>query len=241
MLTIVTVYRFGSIDELDLTISSILAQTETELSVFFILSGATNEAVDWLNDRLCGRIEYSMIVNKDASLYNAMNIGLASVKEGGLFFLNGGDEFYDNKSALLLSGYTGRECAVLFSTLQIYKKYKYLRLPDCDHPAHQGFFIERHLVESYEFDENLPIAADHYWMKRLIDLHGYEIDNTIVSQFALGGISNYPSLNSIRVRYGSQGFNRALKEALKFILVVTLGGKLYYKLLLGPRNKDEII
>jgi hypothetical protein len=240
MLNIITVYRFGSIDELDLTISSILAQSETEISVFFILSNASTEDIDWLNGRLCRRIEYSMIVNKDASLYNAMNIGLASVKEGGLFFLNGGDEFYDSESASLLAEYTGRECPVLFPTVQVYKDHKYLRLPNCDYPAHQGFFIERNLVETFEFNENLTIAADHYWMKRFIDFYGYESNDVIVSRFVLGGVSNYPSLKSIRARYRSQGFNRALREGLKYMLASILGGTLYYRLLLGPRMKDDV-
>ena len=240
MLNIITVYRFGSIDDLDLTISSILAQSEMEISVFFILSNASTEDTDWLNGRLCGRIQYSMIVNKDTSLYNAMNLGLASVKEGGLFFLNGGDEFYNSESASLLAEYAGRECPVLFSTLQIYKKHKYLRSPNCDYPAHQGFFIERNLVESFEFDENLTIAADHYWMKRFIEVHGYEINQMIISQFVLGGVSNYPSLKSIRARYRSQGFNRAFREGLKYMLAKILGGTLYYKFLLGARMKDGV-
>ena len=239
MLNIVTVFRFGSINELDLTISSILAQSEPDIFVCFILSNASKEETDWLDTRLTGQILYSMIVNKDTSLYNAMNIGLANVKEGGLFFLNGGDEFHDKESASLLAQYVGHECPVLFSTLQTYKKHKYLRLPNCDYPAHQGFFIDRNLIKNIEFDDALTIAADHYWMKRLIDIHGYLSNDLVVCQFALGGISNYPSLKSISARYRSQGFNRAAKEVIKYILVRVFGGKLYYKFLLESRLGDN--
>lgn len=233
MLNVVTVYRFGTQMELELTVSSMLAQVDKRFKVLFVLSNANDEHIRWLTQRLRGHISYDLMVNEDNSLYNAMNRALRAIKEGPIFFLNGGDAFYDAGSVSAINRLDLRYQPILFATLQSYKKQHYLRRASPHFPAHQGFVVDRELVGTLEFNESLSIAADHYWMTQILNKYSCLTSAEVISRFTLGGISNYPSKKSVYARYKTQGILRAIKELIKVGLLAVLGASLYYRLILG--------
>ena len=239
MINIVTIFRFGIIKELENTIDSLLSQKNAKFNVIFVLSEATDADILWLKKKLNKQFYYKLIINKDKSLYNAMNIALHTVKEGEIFFLNGGDAFCHSSSAANLLKSCSKDRPTIFSTIQTYKDDRYLREASSSNPAHQGFLINTSLIGDLAFNENLSIAADHYWMLELIERYGCYLSNETIAEFHLGGLSNHPCLKSIKARYRTQGIFRALKETLKFILISFLGPKNYYRLLLGAPKKRE--
>lgn len=241
MLNIITVYRFGSLEELDLTVSSMLTQVDKGFKVLFVLSNANEKHVHWLTQRLQDQISYKSIVNEDNSLYNAMNIALRLIEDGTIYFLNGGDAFYNSRSVSVINQIDVRNQPALFATLQSYKSQYYLRRPSQKFPAHQGFVVSRELIGSLEFNESLSIAADHYWMTHILSKHGCLTSAEVISQFTLGGISNYPSRKSVYARFKTQGIFRASKELLKVALLTVLGASLYYRLILGAPVKVNFL
>jgi len=232
MINVVTIFNFGNIDELKLTVKSILRQSESEFIVWFILSNAGQEDVRTIKKLIGSQFSFKLVLNQDTSLYNAMNIALEKITDGWLFFLNGGDEFYSDCSLRYLNRCKSDGHPVIFSTIQQYGDDRYLRLPNPKAPAHQGFLVKRELVATTKFQENLTISADQDWMLRLIADHHYSCQKFTIAQFALGGVSNYPSLYSIWVRFESQGTRRGLIELVKILLRFSLGSALYYRFLL---------
>ena len=232
MINIVTIFRFGNIEELRSTVKSILLQSESEFKVWFILSNAGHEDIQTLKKLIGSHFSFKLVINKDTSLYNAMNIALEEITNGWLFFLNGGDKFYCEDSLRFLNRFKSDVHPVIFSTIQQYGGDRYLRLSDPKAPAHQGFLVKRELVADAKFQESLPISADHNWMISLIDDHQHICQKPIIAQFALGGLSNNPSFHSVWVRFQSQGTRRGLVELAKFLLRVSLGSALYYRILL---------
>jgi hypothetical protein len=53
-----------------------------------------------------------------------------------------------------------------------------------------------------------------------------------VANFFLGGLSNYPTVSTIKNRLKNQGVADGLKEALKFSLRNALSDDLYYELIM---------
>ncbi len=239
MINVVTIFRFGNIDELKLTVKSILRQSENDFTVWFILSNAGQSDVRTLQKIIGSQFRFKLVLNEDTSLYNAMNIALEKITDGWLFFLNGGDEFHSDSSLYNLNSFKNDTYPVIFSTIQRYGDDRYVRPPSPKAPAHQGFLVKRELVDDTKFLESLPISADYEWMMHLIDKHRYSCQNLIIAQFALGGVSNAPSLNTIWIRFQSQGIQRALVEFIKFLLCVSLGPTLYYRFLLRKYRLKE--
>lgn len=236
MLKIVTVFRFGHDEELGRTVESLIQQRHADFKVLFILSNAKPQNISVLETAINSRFSYSLTVNQDTSLYNAMNIALGLIPEGWIYFLNGGDVFSSERSTALLDAYKSNSHPILFSTIQTYENDKYMRPPSARGPAHQGFLVNRKQVGTLTFCENLKIAADHYWMLKLIQTHGCELQSVPIAEFHLGGISNYPSWTSIKSRLASQGFTRAALELFKFSLRKVVGTRLYYRIVLGRRS-----
>jgi hypothetical protein len=233
MINIITVFMFGDRSEIDLTIKSIKCQRFSGYSVTFVLSKCTVADLDWLKSRVDFPCIY--IVNRDTSLYNAMNIGLDSINRGYVLFLNGGDSLSDSDSLGSANNNLDISRVNYFATIQVFGNDGYIRLPKAEargwSPAHQGFVAHTDLINNIYFDESFSIAADSIWMTRLVALHGVKAINQVLSIFHLGGISNHPSRHTILQRYRSQGVIRAVKEAAKCLALSFFGSKIYYRII----------
>ena len=76
-------------------------------------------------------------------------------------------------------------------------------------------------------------------MKRKVKAYGAVISKNIIAVHELGGVSNLPSLKSIKLRFRCNGLSTGLKEATKFMLLTILGRKLFYRLLMASNKYDR--
>lgn len=233
MLFIITVYRFGAVDELKRTLDSIASQKVGLHTSIIVCSNATESQIEWLQGYVSdGTI---IIANQDLSLYDAMNIGLDNCGRGFVYFLNGGDSFVDSECVGTILHSVNNDCPSLFSTIQTCGDDRFLRdatsIGADIAPAHQGFVCHMDHIGELRFDLSLPIAADHYFMRSLIVKHGLVRHCDVIASFELGGISNYPCLRTVRSRYEYQGLYRSLLEFGKLFLRLILGKKFYYRVI----------
>jgi glycosyltransferase involved in cell wall biosynthesis len=189
----------------------------------------------------------TFIIDQDKSLYNAMNIGICAASGNGVYFLNGGDIFNDERSyELLCEAFVPGKClgakvAMTYKNLMLIrpgsKKIQDLRT----RPPHQGFVAPLR-VNSNElifFDECQGVSADTVWIRENINRFSCNTLDSVVAIFALDGVSNSPSINLIRTKYGSQGMLR-IKVFIKIILDKIIGRKLLYWMI-GVINCYDII
>jgi glycosyltransferase involved in cell wall biosynthesis len=239
LLTVVTIYKFGATSPFERTVASLRSQSSRPFEHLLILSGVEDKELMLKKFRN----EYTrLFINLDRSLYNAMNIGLLNASGDSVLFLNGGDELVNPTSledlakfyvegrclAARVIQYHGREGFVRPSLTRIERLSRW--------PSHQGFVAPLPQAKRFPFVEEKHISADGKWMQDLILNFGVETTSLVVSKFALGGISNYPSMSSIYLRNGSEGIISAIKELLKLSLRLFLGDSRYYALILGYKS-----
>lgn len=172
--------------------------------------------------------------NEDSGLYNAMNVGFSLVVGTHVLYLNGGDEFYDKTSMRKIIERISKDEIALFRVCQYYKKSFFVR-PGANSTrkrkqySHQGFVAPlTNLTPKY--NEKLTINADSYWMKECLTLFKSKRYPEIIAKFELGGISNRPSLKTIKLRLEAEGRLSAIKEVTKFVMYLTMGAQMFYYL-----------
>jgi len=239
-LSVVTVYKFGAIEELKKTYNSILRQSYKPYELIMVLSEVENVA-DVKKEFNGDFVKF--IINKDCSLYNAMNIGLMACNGGAVIFLNGGDEFKDAESVALINRHFKDGRCLAMRTIQENQGDFYVR-PSLRYlnelvlsPAHQGFVAPLPDAKKKLYSEIKKISSDVYWMRELMERCGVNICSDVVSKFQLGGVSNLPSINTVIIRYQEAGMKRATKEIIKYLSCCLLGRKYYYRLIFFRKNE----
>lgn len=235
MINIVTIFHFGETNDLMRTINSLNQQNNTDFHVWFVLANASSTDILFISKH-CD-FSYSLTVNSDSGLYNAMNIAIDQIQTGLVYFLNGGDELYNANSLSIIAHKSDRSRCNWFSTIQTFENDVYLRKASLSKdgsyfPAHQGFVVERRLISDERFKESLRIASDHFFMSELHNRVGTVMHSDIVANMLLGGISNRPSWKTVQIRFSTQGRYRAFKELIKLFLRLTVSDKRYYRVIL---------
>jgi glycosyltransferase involved in cell wall biosynthesis len=233
-LSVISIFKLGDLRELERTVNSIQSQTIPVWETIFVVSGVHDQAeLRFLND--LSRVK--IYVNVDKSLYNAMNIGLSAATGDAVIFLNGGDEFSSVYSVeYIFKEYKTGVC-IGFSVVQYFESDRYLRCAmstgskDLILPSHQGFVAPLPHCATVNFQEHIKIAADSLWMKQLIDKYGIILSGNVLSKFKLGGVSNFPSIVTVRVKLESQGVKAAISELMKLILRLIFGRRWYYRVI----------
>jgi len=238
-LSVITVFKIGQLFELENTVSSVRSQTVPPHEHILVVSGVNNP-VDF-------EIKFAnnftkLIINKDLSIYNAMNIGLARSTGDALIFLNGGDCFVDCTSIeKIIKNYVSGRCLAM-RAVQVYADDFYVRpalrrLSDLKKwPNHQAFIAAGVPARQVKFDELKTISSDMEWMRGLIDRCGVKLNHEVISKFALGGISNMPTISTTKARLLEGGYFQAFLEFVKFIIRVLFGKKNYYRIVLSYKN-----
>jgi len=232
-LTIITVSKFFSVDLIN-TIESVNIQNVIPHEHIVIVSIISKSEIDFLLNNYS--INYRIyIFNKDNSIYNAMNLGVRNATGNYLYFLNSGDVLFDNSILKQIkTHYSFFPIQILiFQTLQVYKNLSFLRNPKkilhklSISPAHQGFIVPFYpnKIELFLFNEFNYISADSEWMKKLLLYFRHSIIELIICKFYLGGISNYPTLKTIKLKNNT---NKYYLEISKYIFRLLFGTKLYY-------------
>lgn len=238
-LSIVTVYLFGSQDNFDKTMISVEAQTDVVDEHILVVSGVTDNTSFHARYGASNRV---LVVNKDKSLYHAMNLGLKEVSGDFVLFLNGGDEFVGHDSLTVLLKYCKKHTCLLFRTEQYFGSDSYIR-PRLDKlsrlkefPAHQGFVTPSAIAKKYSYiDVNYAIGSDTLWMKGILKVCDVLVLPDILVKFSLGGVSNAPSMSTCRRRFRESGSFRMGVELLKLCLYKLLGARFYYRLIFSSK------
>lgn len=242
-LSIVTVFKLGKMADLELTVASVRRQNLKPYRHVIVVSGVKNCYAN--NVQLLKNEDTVLIINQDRSLYQAMNIGLERATGDAVIFLNGGDEFYgDDAIEKINSKYQFGRCLAMRSAQcyghDIYIRPSLARLADlAKYPSHQAFIAPLPAAKRVMFNEFRAISADYYWMKELADTYGCDISEAVLVRFALGGMSNYPTLKTVKQRFTESGTYRSALESLKVVARLLLGDRLYYSFLLNRKSDKE--
>lgn len=241
-LSVVTVFKLGkleTVETLERTIISVQHQSIQPHEHILIVSGVEDES-PFMAYRNAERI--SLLINIDNSIYNAMNIGLRLATGNSVLFLNGGDEFFDSNSIKKIQKLYRQGNCIAFRTAQIYDGDIYVR-PSLKRmkefhigPPHQAFVAPLPFAKGVKFDETKRITADRKWMLEVMGGTKTTLSEEILSKFYLGGISNFPSLRKIKIYYQEKSSKCVLIETIKLIIMLTLGPKKYYKILLSYKS-----
>jgi len=172
-----------------------------------------------------------LIIEKDTSIYNAMNFGLKKSQNYHTLFLNSGDYFYSNDSIKLINKYIKLYpnnclnflCLLKYKTkiFKIKKNFFYKK-NFLSHPT----FVSPNSKKNY-YDEKYKIISDGIWMKKQCSLYGLKKIYKNLSIHCLGGISTTPTCLSIK-EYLFGSFKNVHKEIIKYILFLLIKNKLKY-------------
>lgn len=243
-IAIITI-SFKNLSELEATLQSIDHQTTPPSDNVIVASGYNDHEKKYLTHAYNSSFR-RFIFDRDKSLYDAMNIGLRAADGDALLFLNSGDLFFsENSINVIQKNYSPNFC-VQFGTAQRYKNEIYIRDPQalknkCSQlTGHQGFVAPLPGAKKYTFNsQQNPISADKDWMLRILKDTSKKSADDIITIFNLGGISNAPSLKTLRLRYQDGGVPSFSKELIKLPLFSVFGKKYSYRLLYRKKYRRE--
>lgn len=235
-LVIITVHK-GAIKDLIKTLKSIDNQIlKPKLNIVVVSDVRLYEIKLFRNKK---RI---FIINKDKSIYNAMNIALVHKKIRGhpLLFLNSGDKLFSRTTIYRLNKHLKINCPVIGKQLLNIKQYffsiKKFAFFKKTYLPHGAFIAPKSITQNflsrdYLFNEKNLIDADGLWMRNVIKKNNQKIYklNKSVSIHSLGGISTNPTLKTLYY-YLSINFFSFFKELIKFSLKkIIIFPNIYYR------------
>ena len=241
-LVIITVHS-GPIIFLKKTLQSIDAQILAPHHNIVVASRTSLYRTNYLKKK-----NRTFVINKDKSIYNAMNIALRDkiIKNNYIIFLNSGDVFLNKRSIFNIKKYFLLKKIVIGSVIlnldnDYYQIRKYFFLKK-NHSPHGSFFCHSSLLNSSIkenfFNEKHLIDADGLWMSRIIKNNKKKLIKIYesISIHSLGGISTSPSIKTIS-HYFKINLILCLKEFLKFIVKLLLSKKFYFRVIYFAKYK----
>lgn len=173
------------------------------------------------------------IFKKDYSIYEAMNYGLKKSVNKNIIFLNSGDTFLSNSSLkLICNNLKQGSCYMFISILKNDKDYfiPKKRLFFSKNFLSHSSFIRPSVTFDHGFKVNKFVTADGEWMKKHVLKFGVKKIFKSITIFYLGGISNYPSIRSLKMKLNS-GPSLLIKEITKYFLLKLVGKNNFYKII----------
>ena len=201
MYTIITVC-LNAADDLEKTIQSVLMQKDCEIE-YIIKDGVstdhTKDVVQKYEPALQKLSRFVFVSEKDAGLYDAMNIATKMAQGTRLQFLNAGDCLMDEN---VIASVAANECEAdilygdytsVFDKKAVAKKANEETVPQFERNmnfSHQAAFIKREVMQELLYDTNYPICADLEFFQRAYALgKTYRYIDVMVVGFQMGGIS----------------------------------------------------
>lgn len=242
LLTVITI-SYNSEAEIGQTIESVINLNYNNVEYVFIDGGSADATVEVINsydEQLNKRgIKKILLSEKDKGIYDAMNKGLKIASGDSVIFMNAGDIF---SPALDLSSLIGNNDLsnniIIGFSIQHFNGDYYLRPKKSNiqhlinYPAHQAIFVPRKCYKAANFNDDMKIAADYYWIKDVLKLAEHTIVDTVIAIFALGGKSTSKKWSDINLMYKEMGVKfRIAKSALKFFFFNFLGRKAAFRLI----------
>lgn len=210
-ISIITIV-YNNVRDIEYTISSVLNQSYPDIEYIVIDGASTDGTLDIIN-RYKDRIN-TIVSEKDAGIYDAMNKGLALATGDYVLFLNSGDELYDNDTIRCIVE-KGKGADIIYGETKLVDEQRHI-IADRRHRApdkfdwqsfrygmnicHQAIYIKRSITEPY--DLNYHLSADIDWIIRAAkkakttqNVHNY------VARYLVGGMSQKRHRQSLKERY----------------------------------------
>lgn len=226
-------------DELGIskTIDSIV-NVKNNLVQYIVIDGGSSDNTNEIIQKNINHVDV-YISEKDNGIYDAMNKGLAYATGDSIIFMNSSDIFHPffNLGKFIDEYDLANEIYIGYS-IQRFKNRFYLRPSKSniqqliDYPAHQAIFVPKKIYKKFLYDTNFKIAADYYWIKKVMLDANYSIIPEVVSIFELGGKSTSKSFRDILLLNTEMKVKYPIfKSLMKYFLFNIIGRKLSFDIL----------
>lgn len=184
------------------TIKSVLDQNYSDFE-YIVVDGKSSDNTVNIIEKYKDRID-TFISEKDNSMYEAMNKGIAAASGDYLYFLNSDDLFFDNSVLSVISEILkqDRSIDVLYGPIvkinsdtgetsfktheTVNREFLYY---DCI--CQQAMFYKDNIFKNFGmFDPKYRIVGDYEWILRTYGKINYRYTQNIIARFRLGGLCN---------------------------------------------------
>lgn len=203
MLFTVIVVTYNAEKYLDATLQSLMIQKCNDYDVVAVDGKSVDNTLAILhkyqNEFRSIDVDFQIVSEKDTGIYNAMNKGIKKAKGEYLYFLNAGDELYDENvfekvKDIIKSGrksvYYGDTFCINDNLIKIWKGQPIDTIVKDIPFCHQSVFVKREDMSMYGFDEKYQIGADYDFFLKLYFNHAeFVYMDTVISKYMLNGYS----------------------------------------------------
>lgn len=211
--TIITVCKNAQ-GTIEATIKSVLSQNYKNIEYIVIDGKSTDKTLNILHKY---KNQISAIVSEsDHGLYFAMNKGIAKSTGDILYFLNSGDQLFDNNTiSNIVKVFKKTNSDIVYGDIELYESGNQVKriLRRQDHVSnfylvhdtiyHQSIFAKKHIFKKYgKFDTRYKLQADYEWILRLIIRNNvpFYYSSQTVAIFLRGGLS-FNEIESFKERF----------------------------------------
>ena len=201
-LTVITAH-FDNVDELTLTINSLMSQTYKNWKLL-IIDSYTPDLFDKIPDNIKNdcRVE---IIQQESSIYDAMNLGILKVKTPYFQILNSATTYYSNKtleSALTKIKSLNNKYGPMVHTYKtelinkngVIKKLKFTKFTYPFNSSHEGKIYPTPKKNRILHYHKFKIAADANYDLDYCNLYKVFFHKSILVKYPKGGYSDSPEL-----------------------------------------------
>ena len=242
LISIITVV-FNGEKYLEDTIQSVINQTYDNVEYIIVDGGSTDGTLDIIK-KYEDKIDY-WVSEKDRGIYDAMNKGIDVASGEWLNFMNGGDEFYDNKiiENIFKNCSYEEEYVIHGKVALMYKNDLIAYYGNTKIIPHQGAFFKTNIMKFLKFNTRYKIFADGECLSRMQKLEKYKSKfiDIVFANFELGGVGNHPKYffkrlkeeikikNDQKLPFSFKWYILKLVDGFGYILYHLFGEIFYYK------------
>ncbi len=209
------------------TLDSVANQTWQSIYHILIDGASTDKTMSMIEEaeqKNQGRVEYSVVSERDDGLYDAMNKGLQKAQPDYVLFLNAGDTFHSIDTLKNIAEQVQHKeelPAVIYGDTNIVDATnRYVGKREHDPPetltwksfkegmlvCHQAFYVRTDIARRIPFNQKYKLSSDVDWCIRVMkeaDKRHLELYNThaVVCDFLAGGMSIKNRRQSLQERF----------------------------------------
>ncbi|HMG14032.1 MAG TPA: glycosyltransferase family 2 protein [Saprospiraceae bacterium] len=176
-LSVITVV-FNGADTIETTIQSVVNPKHPDVEYIVVDGGSNDGTLEFIQDS--GDLVDTWVSDRDKGLYDAMNKGMLLAKGEFIWFINSGDQIYDNQTIEKLIPSLNEETDIVYGEVMIIDNDKQPlgtrseltvhKLPDVliwqsmqygMNVCHQGFIVRKKIAPLYRLDN---LCADIEWV-----------------------------------------------------------------------------
>ena len=187
LISIITIC-YNAEDCIEKTILSVINQAYQNIEYIIIDGKSTDGTMDIVN-KYKDRIS-TIVSEKDAGVYDAMNKGITYATGKWVNFMNAGDTFantdvlkqvFENKEykenvAIIQGDNIGIYKAARNTCLTSYQSFRTTNLRDNPQNGafcHQAIFVRQDVIRNYPFNTKYKVMADHDQLRRIVSSNVY--------------------------------------------------------------------